>query len=168
MYNGEVQIFQDDLDRFLSVAQRFQIKGLLSNKDEVDIPKTEHSVIDEANIVTGEAANQVFDTQNFNKIKKMEVPRTIVAVNNEAFSGLSRRTDQAMEYIEIDEDGSVKCKICGKLAMDKRGKSGRIASMKKHIETHMEGLSYSCEHCSKTFRSKNLKNNHVSVSHRKL
>ena len=30
MYNGEVQIYQDDLDRFLNVAQRFQFKGLLN------------------------------------------------------------------------------------------------------------------------------------------
>ena len=28
MYNGEVKIFQDDLERFLSVAQRFKLEGI--------------------------------------------------------------------------------------------------------------------------------------------
>ena len=31
MYNGEIQIYQKDLDRFLTVAQRFKIKGLIND-----------------------------------------------------------------------------------------------------------------------------------------
>ena len=31
IYNGEVQIYQDNLDRFLGVAQRFKLEGLLGN-----------------------------------------------------------------------------------------------------------------------------------------
>ena len=31
MYNGEVQIFQEDLDRFLNVAQRLKLEGLLTD-----------------------------------------------------------------------------------------------------------------------------------------
>merc|ERR1712126_713888 len=31
IYNGEVQIFQENLDRFLNVAQRFKLKGLLGD-----------------------------------------------------------------------------------------------------------------------------------------
>ena len=34
MYNGEIQIYQDNIDRFLSLAQRFRLEGLLSNKAE--------------------------------------------------------------------------------------------------------------------------------------
>ena len=36
IYNGELQIFQEDLDRFLNVAQRLKIEGLLAgSEDEV-------------------------------------------------------------------------------------------------------------------------------------
>ena len=42
MYNGEVQIYQEELDNFLSVAQTLKVKGLInniSNKDEQKVPK---------------------------------------------------------------------------------------------------------------------------------
>ena len=34
MYDGEVNIFQDDLDRFLAVAQRFKLEGLLGDPQQ--------------------------------------------------------------------------------------------------------------------------------------
>ena len=36
MYNGEVNIFHEDLARFLTVAQRFKLEGLLSYAEEAD------------------------------------------------------------------------------------------------------------------------------------
>ena len=47
MYNGELQIFQDDLDRFLNVAQRFKLEGLITNDDadqeeELHVKESEH------------------------------------------------------------------------------------------------------------------------------
>merc|ERR1719154_1049539 len=32
MYHGEVHIFQEDLDRFLSIAQRLRLEGLLESE----------------------------------------------------------------------------------------------------------------------------------------
>ena len=62
IYNGEVQIYKEDLDRFLTVAQRLRLQGLLSNdsnderkeetyteenhkvkKEEISQPKVVHS-----------------------------------------------------------------------------------------------------------------------------
>ena len=34
IYNGEVNIFQDELDRFLQIAQRLKLNGLIGNEDE--------------------------------------------------------------------------------------------------------------------------------------
>ena len=36
MYNGEVKIYQEELDRFLSVAQRFKLEGLLESQENED------------------------------------------------------------------------------------------------------------------------------------
>ena len=36
MYNGEIKIYQENLDRFLNVDQRFRLEGLLSDKSESD------------------------------------------------------------------------------------------------------------------------------------
>ena len=46
-------------------------------------------------------------------------------------------------------DKTFSCKICNKSA----GKM--IGHMKNHIETHLEGLSFNCPMCEKTFRSRN-------------
>ena len=42
VYNGEVQIYQEDLDQFLGVAQRFKIEGLLGNEDATAEVKNEN------------------------------------------------------------------------------------------------------------------------------
>ena len=34
VYNGEIQIYQDQLDQFLNIAQRFQLEGLMQGKEE--------------------------------------------------------------------------------------------------------------------------------------
>merc|ERR1712218_61876 len=34
IYTGEVKIYQDRVDRFLSIAQRLQLKGLIVNEDD--------------------------------------------------------------------------------------------------------------------------------------
>ena len=36
IYNGEVQICQENLDKFLDVAQRFHIEGLMQSEDTQD------------------------------------------------------------------------------------------------------------------------------------
>ena len=46
MYNGELQIFQEDLDRFLNLAQRLKLEGLINDpnadqEEEVNIKETE-------------------------------------------------------------------------------------------------------------------------------
>ena len=35
IYNGEVKIYQENLDRFLSIAQRLKLEGLIGNNDDV-------------------------------------------------------------------------------------------------------------------------------------
>ena len=48
MYNGEVHVYQDDLDRFLNMAERFKLQGLLGgsgSEEEIDKErKTEQSM----------------------------------------------------------------------------------------------------------------------------
>ena len=35
IYNGELALFQEDLDEFLTTAKRFKLEGLLETKDEI-------------------------------------------------------------------------------------------------------------------------------------
>ena len=36
-------------------------------------------------------------------------------------------------------------------------------TIKRHIETHFHGLSYTCKYCNKEFRSKNILYKHVAL-----
>jgi len=40
-------------------------------------------------------------------------------------------------------------------------------NMKKHVEIHLEGSSYPCSFCGKTFKTTNSLNTHISVQHRR-
>ena len=42
IYNGEVQIFQEGLDRFLGIAQRFKLEGLMGS--DASVPKQDDYV----------------------------------------------------------------------------------------------------------------------------
>ena len=78
---------------------------------------------------------------------------------NEIFDDVKRKI---LEYLEKDEIGQSKCKLCGKVS------SGRnhVQDMKKHIETHFDGLSFSCKICGKEFRSSRALKTHTSTYHR--
>ena len=55
----------------------------------------------------------------------------------------------------LKENGMLCCTVCGKTGTD-------IRNIKRHIETHIEGLSYPCQMCGKQFRSRNAFNCHKS------
>ena len=44
MYNGEVKIYQEELDRFLTVAQRFKLEGLLESEENEDSGDARHDI----------------------------------------------------------------------------------------------------------------------------
>ena len=69
--------------------------------------------------------------------------------------------EQVHQYFEECSDGTCRCSFCGKVF---RGHSRRNDT-KRHIETHIEGLSYDCQLCDKTLRSYNALRNHKSKYH---
>ena len=66
--------------------------------------------------------------------------------------------EKFQELIEVD-DKIFRCTVCEK-TMTHRG------DMRRHLETHLTGLSYDCNLCGKTYRLKNSLANHKSLSHR--
>ena len=66
-----------------------------------------------------------------------------------------------ISLIDQVEDGNTswKCTVCGKTAKTKQ-------DIKRHIETHLDGLSYKCYQCGKFSRSSNGLQAHISKDHK--
>ena len=151
IYNGEVQLHQDKLNRFLVVAQRLKLDGVLGgdkdegeNTDMKDYIATEET---EACIRT-----PIVKTES-NKSPDLE---ETILVKSEDLENIDEKLN---EYITRDEAKNYICSLCGKT-------SKKISHLKNHIETHMEGLSFSCQFCDKTFRSRNALGLHKRRYHK--
>ena len=65
---------------------------------------------------------------------------------------------QLYQELIFKEDGYFRCSVCEK-------SMGHKASMERHVEIHMTGLSYDCKHCGKTFRSRISVKEHYKSNH---
>ena len=78
----------------------------------------------------------------------------IIAMDSADFENIEELDQHINEMIENTGDGKKKrCIPCGKISRDN-------SHAKEHAETHIEGLSFPCKYCSKTFRSRPSLNNH--------
>ena len=161
IYQGEVQIYQEHLDSFLEVAQKLKIEGLITGAEENNsqsrhfkseetldesLPNTEEDVY----ISDGETDT----TEETVGVKKHKVENTIsVSVTDNS------QVEERIQEILDRQDGLYHCNVCGY-------KNKFKGVMVRHIETHIEGLSYSCSVCHKTFRSRNSFNVHKSTIHK--
>ena len=82
----------------------------------------------------------------------------IVSIDTDV-TNMAKVDAKIMEYVVKNQDGSYSCGMCGKNA-------GKLSHIKSHVETHMEGLSFPCQSCDKTFRSRNSLSIHITRYHR--
>ena len=167
IYQGEVLIYQDDLNSFLDVAQKLKIEGLLSNGDTTSDGSFNNQKQDPDTKYKTHKLNNDDDNEVKDIIIEEKIPRKgmnikpsqnrIVATSVNSMT-MSEADDRVLELIERG-DGMNYCKVCD-------FKSNRISNLKEHVETHIEGLSYSCQWCDKTFRSKTAHRIHYSRYHR--
>ena len=174
IYNGEANVYQEDLNGFLSLAAELQLKGLDVSKQEAEEPiqnfpnrnaKKITIPKQEANVYPNSAVKKVNEklchdssmtNSDFNYIypvdeDNIKSPSKIVEFKDKIESMIERATGEEYKF---------KCNVCGKTTTAKQ-------IMDYHVETHIEGLSYPCKICGKCFRSSNSKNVHVSKQHRK-
>ena len=153
IYQGEVHIYQHDLDNFLDVAQRLRVEGLLSTGDPQQ-PKEEDSYFE--NI--GEESFQdvpksVHDLDEFNDQTKKNI-HSVKTVSLNDMSEVDAKIEQLIERRE----GRHHCRAC-------EYSSSYRSHVKEHVELHIEGLSYACQFCDKTFRSRHSLRTHLNRNH---
>ena len=157
IYNGEVQIYQENLDRFLGVAQRFKLEGMIGGNQEEyeeDMSDNKDCVNEFIPSLTETSSEPIPDQRPIlkseNKVNSMKLINPIGTI------ALTNNVDELVkQYLEKCSDG-YRCTFCGKICT---GKSSRLDA-RRHIETHIDGLTYECPICLKTFRSKDSLRNH--------
>ena len=163
VYNGEVKIHQEDLDRFLNVAQRLKLEGLISNDSHENI-REDTIEEDIASTVEQKTAKDCKSLTVRTRPKSNEVVGNLIALQDGKELTEEEHKQRLANNVIINDDGTASCKVCGKLF---GGRPDRAKSNAKiHVETHIDGLSYSCHQCDKTFRLKNSLACHKSKHHK--
>merc|ERR1712126_199152 len=152
IYEGEVQIYQADLDSFLDIAQKLKIDGLIAGSSE----KQENSRYDVQNDVKDEEqqCNVIEEVQSSTEVQKPErKTRVRQSTHSFALSTLNIDVKEATDQLVIRNADNYECKSCGKTARTS-------SDIRRHVEVHIEGLSYECQTCGNTFRTRILLQHH--------
>ena len=155
IYKGELQIYQEDLDRFLLVAKKLKLEGLIGG----DVQNHEEKIDFKEEVGNNEEFYGTEEEPKNNQKPQLQLGDGILSMNENG-SELNEIEEKINEHIEKTQDGNYQCKVCGKV-----GGSRYIRNMKNHIETHLEGLSFPCQICGKTFRSRHTLYKHRAVYH---
>ena len=167
LYVGEANVFQEDLDPFLAIAEELKLKGLMGNSEERfwDSNKDEKCLPGQSlpNVSTERVKQKI--SSNVQKHSKLGANRTSAADSSLAIPGnfsvdlgeLDERVKVMMEKSQNrDSKGrfAYVCKVCGK--------EGQLPHIKDHIEAnHLEGVVIPCNFCEKTFRCRDSLRKHM-------
>ena len=136
IYQGEVQIYQDDMESFLEMSEQFKLVGLRSNDIDQRSP-AQNCTTEARSLEAHQIKSELSEEREGEEVIEASTPDLTV-------SDWEEGQEKILELLERRE-GLYHCTVCD---YNKRDKS----KVTRHIERHVEGLSYNCELCQKTFR----------------
>ena len=178
MYNGVAEIYQENLEDFLAVAEELQLKGLTGGKEQQDAqveeyqnkaPKTSHENTEIYNVTheIEDFETEVYYDQDTKHKPSTTMMTTIGQPSQVSFNGGTAEDLKAVVWSMISRTGTMlTCTVCGK-TKDKSLDNQANRHMASHVESlHVEGATYDCSRCEKTFRSKHAIHNHTYRAHK--
>ena len=149
IYHGEVKIYQDNIERFLEIANKFKLEGLLTNETDQkeEIKTTKDPEVEFQNYTNVEKKN--FSAGISSNVKDMSLARQ----SSSPINPMNAESEEKFNELVVRENGLYSCTVCQKTF-------GHKTKMRLHVETHMTGLSYDCHLCGQNFRSRNSLNSH--------
>ena len=168
LYCGETNVYQEDLDYFLTIAEELELKGLMgnSNQGEQAIP----SEPSEASVAKDAALKE--ETKK-TKSTTMSYPRGLS--RHSQVRTVSLASEHSADIQKLDEQiNSLMIKSSRKnirgmpiYVCNDCGKEGHHSQVRDHIERdHLEGISIPCNFCEKIFSSRNSKTKHITRRHK--
>ena len=172
-YHGEANVYQENLDSFLVLAEELQLKGLRGNQTENEVEDFQKPTQQKSSPKTPKdrSATEQFPSNevayNENGLVRPTTEKAIVctdeAINNTNMESLDQQVKSMMlvsENADPYKKGRARiCKVCGK--------EGSWGDIKKHIEAnHIAGISIPCGLCGRSFKSRNSLSVHKSLNHK--
>merc|ERR1712129_600012 len=172
LYYGEANVYQENLDSFLAVAEELQLKGLMGSGSEEEVKENYNNPPKEKK--TNKLSQQPKLSSLFDQptsVAKIETPPTlegtIAFTDYTVAADLQDLDDKIKSMMMFSENhaggnhGRARiCKVCGK--------EGDMGLIQRHIEAnHITGVSHTCNICGTTTRSKNAMRKHKTRNHTK-
>ena len=165
LYCGEANVYQENLDSFLAIAEELQLKGLAgkANNDELETPKKRKVPVykNEPSISSFSESpqDQIMTTEYETSIGTMSLtsnfPKDFQELDKQSTSMMMKTTSKGANGNPL-----YRCTVCGKEA--------QMSNLKGHIEAHhLDGISLPCNQCKKTFRSRNSLRVHCYSYHKR-
>jgi len=173
LYYGEANVYQENIDAFLAIAEELKLKGLTGNGNDEKVEEEEVHIGNTNKDTTKHKIKK--DTNSFspanicqNSSNQNESVEGTVAVTNYSLSVHFQELDDQINSLMSKSENKITqgsesiratvCNVCGK--------EGKVSNIKAHIEAnHLEGVSIPCNFCEKTFRSRNGLRQHCSKDH---
>ena len=173
LYSGETSVLQENLNRFLTLAQELQLKGLSGKDDDDD--EEEEEVIEEIH-KKGTNGDQVLVKEEHEKHGKAQKNKPL-ANQDEAIDGVDCvfvdlegldekvnsfivKSDKRLGETYHNEKANV-CKVCGK--------EGSRSNIRGHIEAkHIIGIGHTCNVCNKIIKTRDGLRTHIKKLHSEI
>ena len=170
LYHGEANVFQENLDSFLALAEELRLKGLTGSVEaaeeqpfkEISQTKMRAPPKQEMN---KKVMTPLSKTSLINPSSTGSYETTVALTKDKANVELQDLEEQIMSMITRTDlsagNGQGKlasCNVCGK--------EGSFRNMPQHVEAkHITGVLHSCDICGKTSRSRHGLRLHTFASH---
>merc|ERR1712129_79260 len=164
LYLGEANVYKENLDSFLAIAEELKLKpaGNQTIEEEMApllVPKQKPKTKKEPTVQ---------NSKNEPKAKE-EVAGTVAVAEPTVAADLEDMEEQINSMME--QGGTIMvgnsnrvariCTVCGK--------EGQHTDIKRHIEaSHITGVSHNCNICGKTSRSRHALRAHMSRDHKEF
>ena len=165
LYYGETNIYQENLDSFLNIAEELSLRGLTGGTEDDEakhatiVPEPKPIITTPKTLKRQKNEDINFKGDNITDISTPEEDETdvkTVAVSNCSFTGELHELDEKIKTMMVlgqnmtldGKQTATVCQVCGK--------EGYRTQIRDHIEAnHVDGLVVPCNRCEKTFRSRN-------------
>ena len=166
LYHGEANVFQENLESFLALAEELRLKGLTGGAEaEKDLDRESS----QSKKIKKETSRKVtpLSEQNFESSTSdnFSNDKTVAALPTDKIrvdlQDLDEQIRSMITKSDISSNGQGRMATCNAC-----GKQGPLKHMPQHIEAnHITGVTHACDICGNVSRSRNSLQKHNSYTH---